>query len=365
MKTPIVDTALRERIIQDVQSGPCVSIMLPFEPKMSTKAQLQERLKRARNEVEEQLTNNYPRNISERMMQDVETAMSELDYSTYKKSIAILISSGSHKIYYLDIPVYEKVIVDNSFEIRDLVRNKKEQQKYLLLLLSAESARIYLGGPGKFVKIVSNVPTRADAYINDLPEKVGNFSDPLHRKEAMMNKFLMHMDAGLELLLQAYPLPLFVMGNDRIIGHFKKISRNLKCIVDYIHVDLIHAPIEKIEKVLEPFIASWKTIKEKHLLNRLDLALSEERLASGITDVWRQSMEKKGRLLVVEQNYMASAIRKDGLIIKPKEPSQQDGIIKDAVDDIIEKVLASGGDVEFVDDGILNNYGRIALVLYY
>jgi hypothetical protein len=35
------------------------------------------------------------------------------------------------------------------------------------------------------------------------------------------------------------------------------------------------------------------------------------------------------------------------------------------VDDLIEKVLQDGGDVEFVEDGSLNDYQHIALVQYY
>ena len=44
---------------------------------------------------------------------------------------------------------------------------------------------------------------------------------------------------------------------------------------------------------------------------------------------------------------------------------QNDFHIKDAVDDFIEMVLHSGGDVEFVDEGILNGYEHIALIEYY
>ena len=39
--------------------------------------------------------------------------------------------------------------------------------------------------------------------------------------------------------------------------------------------------------------------------------------------------------------------------------------IKDAVDDIIEKVIACGGDVEFVDEGILKDFSKIALIEYF
>jgi hypothetical protein len=39
--------------------------------------------------------------------------------------------------------------------------------------------------------------------------------------------------------------------------------------------------------------------------------------------------------------------------------------IKDAVDDVMEKVLAAGGDVEFVSNGALKDYGHIALIRFY
>ena len=45
--------------------------------------------------------------------------------------------------------------------------------------------------------------------------------------------------------------------------------------------------------------------------------------------------------------------------------SNNNFFIKDAVDDIIEKVIESGGDVEFVDEGILTDYQKIVLLEYY
>ena len=52
--------------------------------------------------------------------------------------------------------------------------------------------------------------------------------------------------------------------------------------------------------------------------------------------------------------------------IYPKEDVTSNSLfIKDAVDDVIEKVLENGGDVEFVDEGLLKEYKHIALIKYY
>jgi hypothetical protein len=53
------------------------------------------------------------------------------------------------------------------------------------------------------------------------------------------------------------------------------------------------------------------------------------------------------------------------VITPPEEPYNKYSCIKDAVDDVIEKVLQHGGDVEFVDEGMLKDYGHIVLVQYY
>jgi hypothetical protein len=84
-------------------------------------------------------------------------------------------------------------------------------------------------------------------------------------------------------------------------------------------------------------------------------------------DVWREAMHQKGRLLVVEKNYMYAAQHgsKEDIIYKTVEPYNKFSYIKDAVDDVIEKVLENGGDVEFVDESVIKDYHHIALVQYY
>jgi hypothetical protein len=84
-------------------------------------------------------------------------------------------------------------------------------------------------------------------------------------------------------------------------------------------------------------------------------------------DVWREAMSRKGRLLVVGKNYMYAAQRegKEEMIYKAVEPFNKFSYIKDAVDEVIEKVLENGGDVEFVDEEVLKAYEQIVLLQFY
>lgn len=84
-------------------------------------------------------------------------------------------------------------------------------------------------------------------------------------------------------------------------------------------------------------------------------------------DVWQTATHKNSRLLLVEKSFVYAARQgaEPGIIYKEELPGEYPFYIKDAVDDVIQKVLENGGDVEFVDDGSLSDYDRIALIQYY
>ena len=123
----------------------------------------------------------------------------------------------------------------------------------------------------------------------------------------------------------------------------------------------------QLKEVLEPYINDWKKVKEKDLLNQIEEAADKKKLVVGMTAVWRDASNKKGQLLVVEKNYMFPAQHSStaDVIEKLEEPYNRFSYIKDAVDDVIERVLDNGGDVEFVDEGLLQQYEHIVLINYY
>ncbi len=83
----------------------------------------------------------------------------------------------------------------------------------------------------------------------------------------------------------------------------------------------------------------WNKHQLRFLLHK---AHEDGKLCYGLKAVWNTATHRKGRLLVVEENFM-----------------------EELVDDIIEKVLKDGGDVEFVAQGTLSGYQQIALIEFH
>jgi hypothetical protein len=172
------------------------------------------------------------------------------------------------------------------------------------------------------------------------------------------------MDEGLSLILKAYPLPVFVIGTKRVIGHFKGLTKNEGGIIQYINEGLGDASESTLREVMKPYLSDWRRIQEQIILREMDRAQDINKLVTGIRDVWSAATHKKGKLLIVEKDYICPAYLAglmDKIQIEDKN-TQTPFYIKDAVDDIMEKILESGGDIEFVENDVLAGNGHIALI---
>lgn len=356
-----------EDLLNVVHYHPAVSVIMPFEPKMSVKAELQHQLKLVTDKVARELEKDYNDDLAELVMRKLKEMIRNLNFNTYKKSIALFVSPVFEKVFYLDIEVEEKIIIDESFEIRDLIYAKKEMRRYMILVLSGKKSKAYLHYTSSLVKVKSNVPDHIAAFENNLPERTGNYSDPSDHRELLLKKFLLESDHGLTYLLKAYHVPVFVMGSVKVLGYFRELTQNDKSIHAYVEGNYEDSTEAELARALKPYLEDWKKMKAEGLKHEMEKAADAGKLSTGIIDVWNQVARHKGQLLVVEKNYLFTAWKsdKEEIISKPEEPYNKFSCIKDGVDDLIEKILKDGGDVEFVDDGELSNYDHIALIQYY
>jgi len=350
-------------VIDAVKYLPCVSIIMPFEPKMGQKSSIDNRLISALNKVKIELQENYPDEKAVPVFHKLYSLIKDLNYGTHRKSIAVFVSPVVEKIYYLDIPVKEKIVIDESFDIRDLVYSKKEIQKYLMLVLTNKRNSIFLGNPSQFTRIVSNTP---DTVKNNISKSAANFSDVSFRKEILLDKFLKHTDNGLGIVLQSYPFPLFVIGTNKIIGQFKKLTYNNGHILNYIHGNFEEATETEVRKAIAPYLADWNNVKQRDVLLQLDVASRAKKLVTGMENICTVVSQKKRCLLVVEKNYIYPNKRKakENIYWSDYSGNTNPFYIKDAIDEVIEKVFENGGNVEFADEGALKDYGHIALIQY-
>ncbi len=354
-------------VAQAVPYRPAVSIIMPLSASIGLTKEFLHSVKTIIARVERELLATYPADLADTVTDKIRNLINNLTIDTARKSIAIFVSPVYEKIIYLDIPLEEKIMIDETFAIRDLVYAQDQAASYLLLLLSGNESRLFLGNNESMLKIDAGLPESAEAFENDIAERVANFSDMSDRKEIVMEKYLHHIDQVLGKILQTYRLPVFVMGTSRIAGHFKHLTKYATDIRHYIHGNFDASNIETISKALLPAIHAWQEEKQNKMLQKVQDAADEKKLAEGIHDVWRDSINNNGRLLVVEKDYSYVGYHgsNETVIGNAAELSGDSGTIKDTVDLIIERVLRFGGEVSFVQNDALKSHRHIVLIRFY
>lgn len=346
---------------------PAVSILLPIHPVFSAHEELQHRVKVALENARHLLLKNYSAETVVAVTARLEQLRLQLKNSTPHKSIALFASPRKSKLCYLDIPVEERTVIGETFAVRELVADSKRLHQYLVLVLSDKECRIYLATEEKFERLKTDIPADVYAYVNEKPERIANFSDPGERKEIVMDKLLYNIDQELAHILTRHPLPVFVLGPGRVLGHFKAHSCHLPQIAAYVHGNYVEAGEPELRRLVQPCLEAWQRHNSRLLLSQLETAAGQQRLSMGITEAWSAAWHNNSRLLVVEKSYHFPARRGDtpDRIFREDFPGDNPFYIQDAVDALIGRVISRGGDVEVIEDGTLGEYDHIALIRYY
>lgn len=356
---------LPAKMINTIDNGPAVSIIMPFNPKMGGKHKLEMKLKSAVEKIEKTLQAHYPKLLAEEVLEKLKTTISQLDFSTYKISIGIFVSPVINKVFYVDIPVNEKVSVDEAFEIRDLIRNKQTKQELLVLSVTEQDACLFKSDGKKLTRLVfNNIQHVAACHPNELLAASG-MQDDDHINEIAVRKFLKHVDDGLRHILNAYHLPLIVVTSEKIKGFLKHYSKNIHCIVDFVEGYYLAPSADQVKQAIGASTENWEHFIEKWLLLQVKEAKVHNNLVTGIKDVWKAASQRKGRFLIVEKEFFSPAYAEEEDALQFYEPLPEQSLyIKDAVDVAIEKVLEEGGDIAFVEKGTLRNFGHIVLIQF-
>ena len=343
-----------QEVMEAVHYRPSITLLVPCKARIGMKEEMQQYLKLEADKIRKQLSAEYPADVVSLVMKKMNSLFAGIEYDEQKKSIAFFVSPVFSKLFYLDVPVEEKLIIDEMFEIRDLVYSRKRLGKYLLLVLGAKELAVYLIDAVNWVKILVDTDQSLSSAADTPHDKVANFSDNNSMGEKEIQKFLHYADRVLKTVLDTHQLPLLVMGDDKIIGYFRKITRYAENIVEYIHGDHLHDTVPHLQKIIQPYLRNRDRVLQQQVYMQLEDAASRDKLVTGIKNVWQEAKQKNAKLLVVERNYMYYAeVGGTGL--------QE----RDKVDEVIRYVQECGGDVAFVDQDVLSECHHIALIRYH
>ncbi len=347
---------------------PAVSVILPVHPQYPGIKDDLHRLEGIVREVDTKLHSLYSNEKCKIILDKLKNAVNHLPVNHLSKTVVIYVSEEMEKYIALPFHVSEKVIIDNSFELRDLIYSAARNVDFMALIIAQNSVNtLVCNTTSSETTTLDNMPDNRRDVMNQhsLPGK--EYADLQAFKEKNIHNYLHFIDEVISKELKNSNLPVVVFGDIKILSYFKSHTHNTDRIIGYVDGNYEHANPQEIRRRAEPVILAELQRKEQKALNTLMDAVSRNTFASGIVDVWRAIEEGRGKLLLVEKDYCIKARRGNDsfTILLDDSPNNPHNIIRDAVDDVIETILRKSGEVMFFENGVLSSYDRIALITHY
>lgn len=354
-------------LLQQIKGYPLVTITLPTHRTAPENQQDPIRVKNLVKQAVDRLLSEFSKREVEPILRNLDQVANQIDYRYAQDGLAIYVHRDFGRLFYLPFAPKERVIIDESFFTRDLVFALNRMTRYWVLVLSEKPTRLYEGVRESLTEVqTEGFPMIHEGPGGEEPLPGGFGVRKSHIRDEYHRKFFRQVDQALKPFLADDPLPLVAVGIDRYLAFFNEVSSHKEHILTTLTGNHDQTPPHELGKLVWPLVELNLGEERKRSLLKLEKAIGERKVVTTIGEIWRYAQEGRGHHLLVEENFhYAAKVDPSGLTLLPAEDATAPEVLDDAVDEIIEAVLAHRGQVTFLEDGLLSEHQRIALILRY
>lgn len=362
---------MNRQILKELQNKgtfPCVSILMPTHRSFPENQQDKIRLKNLVSTAQRRLREESGKSDISGITQKLNDLAESVDYNNLLDGLAVFISNDDNYKFNFSFPVKERVIIDKSFATRDIVFGLNRSQPYYALIVDEKNTRFYSGIRENLTEIIHpDLPLKN--FVHDI--KSGeitdtSFNDRIHENEERLRNYLREVDLLLIELSNSENIPYIIAGTQKQISLFKEISRSKSVLLGELTGNYGNTSRDELAKLIWPIAKNGFAEIRANILNDVEKATGAKKFAAGIDEVWKLAKEGRGLTLLTEINFsMIGTITDEGFVPGGQAAAADDAHTEDAVDEIIENVVSKGGRVVFFDNGKLDQYGKIAMILRY
>lgn len=362
--------ALDVALLLRATTYPAVSLLLPIDGDPLTRVRLRlrhlvagavDRLRKELDPIEAAL-------LADQLSATVE----RVELTEGQQAVAVYVGDRT-TIVPLSVRVRERVVVDDTFATRDLVRALQRSPRYRVAMLGPRRTRLYEGIGLGLAEVNGNgfnlAGTSPGGPANVRVATRGRVSREVRRDGrggTGVDKFIRTFDDALDPHLRTDPLPLVLVGTEPRLGAVASRSRHRQLIAGTVRGAHDFPDRDVLRRLVWPTIDTMLRRQTADAVDELKRSGGGPRYASGVSEVWMLANQGRGHLLLVEEGFEHPA-RVDPITGKAVFAGDRDapGVVDDLVDEIIEAVLAKRGRCHIVPDGRLAEHDRIAMKLRY
>jgi hypothetical protein len=310
-------------------------------------------------------------------MNALDTTTQSIDYNHNSDGLGVFISKNVQMVMRFPFPVREKVMVGDNFEIRDVVYMIKYDVPYYVLMLSEKRVRLFQGqGNGLSEIKVERLPFEyRETYEYSTPSRGSSTLNAQmrsfeHDKSTLEHVRISDFFRAADGILAEYLVPgdiLVLIGAEKSLSLFEQTTDHKEHIIAKVQGNYDHQSLSDLHRLVNEPIGNYRRKQWTDAVESFKERVGEGLGVTGIQDIWTVVQEGRGRTLLVEKDLKIPGFveHNNGHFLELRPPDETHDVLPDAVDELIEKVLTTGGDVLFTDNNALSAYHGMALITRY
>lgn len=349
--------------LQTHREYPSVSILAPTHRTAPSNKQDPIKVKNLVSKAVDRLHKEFSKREVAAVVKNLQDLVRKVDWEHTLDGLALFAGKDRSAAVTLPFRVKPRAMIDETFATRDLVYAFNRAAPYRVLVLSHQ-ARLYDAWTTVLDEYTAKpfpMAHRGPGGASKLPGGPG--VNPSAVRDDAIRTFFRSVDDAVSAVQKDNPLPLVVVGVERNLAFYREVTSQAAAIIGMLAGNHDQSSPSALGKLVWPVFDAAATLRRTEALVRLDEAVGANRHASGIDQVWRAAVGGKCRTLLVEKEFKHPADLSpegDRLLPYTGEGAQA---LDDAVDEAIERVMATGGEVFFYGSGDLDVHQRIAAVL--
>lgn len=325
--------------------GPSVSIYVPTSRNMSDKLQDPIRVKNTIEKAIKEFSVKYPKESSELLVAKLNQLYNTVDFTKTLNGLVFFVNSEISELFPVEFDIPDEIIVGDRFSVLPLLEPFNYSVDYWLLSLNEKPTRLFLGRGHNLSEVTMDGFPYQWLYevTNDSVNMAVESGDAgASYQTAMREYFMRDVDKLLAKKLAEKNLPVILVGTDRNIGEFKKVTKHAKSIIGEKYDDFSNTPTHEIIKKMESTINNIVDGQHDNIASELETARNHKKYEQGLTKLL--DAVKEGRIHAL---YLASDLD----LTNPK------------ISELINKTIETDGIISFVNPKVLKEKENIAAVL--
>ncbi len=356
------------------RNGPAISILLPTHRTFPDNKQDAITLKNLVREAEERLYTELDKREAKAIIDTINQAVEKLDHNYNLDGLGIFADRDGVIPLRFPFSVKERVIIDETFVVRDFVREINDAVHCHILVISRTAARLIETFNDRLIhEFDSQTELRTGSFPMENPFQFA--PEGLDRAQipsdaGNLKEFFNRVDKSLQ-EIQNKPererLPVFIVGDARNVAFFKEVCDQPTDIVGEMTTVIdSKVPAEKIIVEIQGILDAYRGQRAETALQHITQARNAHQLLTDFSTVFRAITAGNAARLFVRQGYIQPGIidfeqRTVTLHDDPAAP----GVTDDVVDTFIELVIRQGGEICFLSAAQLENEKPLSLQTRY